>query len=160
MVDTDKNNQILHDIVMGQQAVIVRLTSVIETMACEAPLPGSSSNEEALHDEIRELKGKLDTADLTLMDVDAFAKKTDARLTKVSVMLGYGGDVSDDFLRHLDGRPSKVDNPSMHLLPDGTYTNVTSYALAEWTDYNVEAYDAARQIAAERKLASGKVTKV
>lgn len=56
-------------------------------------------------------------------------------LERASVMLGYGGDVSEDFFKYLRNRPKPGDEPAAYALPDDTRTNDMSEALASWVDY-------------------------
>jgi len=89
---------------------------------------------------------------------DAELEDAEALLVRMSVMLGYGGVVDDDFRRMLRARPSKPSPATAYMLPDGSMTNVLTEALAEWrmTDENAPVVRRAQEIANEAKGVASK----
>lgn len=130
------------------QSLVFNIRKMMGGSGRDVPEPGRVDVSEA---QLDGMLRRIEQADAELEDAEAL-------LERVSVMLGYGGVVDDDFRRMLRARPSKPSPATAYLLPDGSMTNVLTEALAEWrmTDENAPVVRRAQAIANEAKGVAGK----
>jgi len=150
------------------RGVVATLSRAVEALAGRQAAPGAPSPEAeariaGLLDKVQALeearRGAAEEIHEMGLELEARAKRADAyhqMLTRVSVMLGYGGEVTEPFKTYLMRRPKSAENPSAYILPDGTQTNEMTAALAEWIDQSREKYEEARKLAAQRKIENGR----
>ena len=126
---------------------LLELLSVLRSPPRPETPPGMTMvDERRLEDLLNECDVAKTRAEAAEETVQAF---TDL-LARVSVMLGYGGDVDHDFQRMLKARPGPGAPPVAYLLPDGSHTNVVNEALVAWQDVSPSAVKKAKERATNR----------
>lgn len=144
-----------HTLIEQQRKAITALTYTVETLSKHGPRDfddvctpetayggdGKAAVSESVYQNVlRRLEEAQEDAD-----------RAYTALAKVSVMLGFDGDVDEKFFQYLCNRPGKTTGGNAYLLPDGSRTNVVTDALHAWMEVApADVRDVAKRIDLER----------